>query len=943
MHQGERKNASDPLLVGSAAVLVLFGLLNLLTLGMDTTALRHAVFAVVGFVLVFALSRIKLADLTLLAWSLYGAAVGLLLAVPVVGVTVKGAQRWLELGPISMQPADLAKLAVVLAIATVLGRGYRPWRLVIALGVACVPIGLVAMQPDLSTALVLGATSVMLLILGRVPLLPLLPLFGIGIAAVPLAVLALRPYQLERIQVFLSGDHDPAGSGWAAVQAEIAIGAGGLFGLASDPLYPLRASYVPEREHDLAFVSLVYAWGLLAGLAVILALLIVVWRCALAARVARTPQGALIASGVAVLFGVHGLVSVAANLSLLPHTGLPIPLFSYGGSVMTVHLAAIGLVLAVRRDGVRRPLWIPPGKAHPQPRGARAGALVVSALLIVMSGFIWELQNNRGDELLALSDAQMTRCIRIPAERGVILDRNGVPLATNSHEYRVQVVPGMFSAHDVDGLAALVETPPDELTEMISARGEELSASAGAVGAARAQEIIDAGLPGVLVIPSGDREYPHGEILGQILGFVRIGGTDDLERWPELALGAVVGAAGIERQYDALLRGVDGRQCLFVDPAGLPVAPAERIDPVHGHDLRLHLDLEMQRLATQSLTDAIRTNGGDLGAAQVMDARTGAVLAMASVPGFDNNVYSPPADLGAIQSLADAPGHPMLNKVTQIAGPPGSTFKIVVAAANAHYQALSPAYIMPTGAAYVYGGHTFRNWQPMGPHNLVQALQWSDNVYFYRLGVMLGPDRMAEVARSLGVGERSGIDLPGEISGFLGTPETVARIGGTWYGGSTVLMGIGQGTVSVTPMQVARWTAGISTGAMVTPRIADAYGTDEYIRLPAPAPQRLAFADSLGPVRAGMRAAVTGGTAGQLADLPISSAAKTGTAEDPSAPGKGTNAWFSAVAPYEEPEIVVTAFVRGGGFGSAASGPVVKDLLQFYADNWHASAPPGLP
>lgn len=942
MISDEHKPTTDFLLIGAALVLVLFGLLNLLTLNMTGAALRHAAFAVAGFALLFVLSRLKLSDLRPLAWLVYAVAMALLLAVPIAGVTVKGAQRWLALGPISIQPADLGKLAIVLAMASVLGSGYRPLRLLAALALAALPIGLVALQPDLSTALVLTATAVMLLILGRVPLLPLLPLFGAALAAVPIAVLTLRPYQLERIQVFLSGDHDPAGSGWAAVQAEIAVGAGGLFGIATDPLYPLRASYVPEREHDLAFVSLVYAWGLLAGLAVVIALLIIVWRCTLAARIARTPQGALIASGVAVLFAVHGVVSIAANLSLLPHTGLPIPLFSYGGTVMTVHLAALGLVLAVRRDGENRPLWTVPGSVHQRPRGARVGALAVSALLVAMSGFIWEVQNNRGEELLALSDAQMTRCIRIPAERGNIVDRHGVPLAANSTEYAIELVPGMFRASDTAALAQLLGRDEHELAARIDRRGEEISVRLGDVEADQARAVVGAALPGVLVLPSGHRQYPHGDVLGHILGFVRVGSTDDMQRWPGLALGSVVGATGIERQYDAVLRGVDGKQCVFVSPAGHPVAAGERIDPVHGHDLRLSVDLEMQRRATSALTDTLHESGGDLGAAFVMDARTGAVLAMASVPGYDNNIYSPPANVDAIQQLAQAPGHPLLNKVTQIAGPPGSTFKIVVAAANAQFQTLSPAYVMPTGAAFSYGGHTFRNWQPMGPHNMVQALQWSDNVYFYRLGLLLGPERMAEVAQALGVGKLSGIDLPGEIPGFLGTPETVANIGGTWYGGSTVLMGIGQGTVNVTPLQVARWTAGIATGRVVTPQLGDAYGTEEFVQLNREPAAPLPFADQLGPVREGMRAAVTGGTGGQLADLRISSAAKTGTAEDPSAPGKGTNAWFSAVAPYEDPEIVVAVYVRGGGFGSAAAGPVVKDLLEYYTD--HRLGPvPGTP
>ncbi len=927
-----RKRQSDPWLVTAAVVLVILGLLNLLSLGMISHAVRHAIFAAVGLAMMWALSRVRLTDLRALGWALLAIATVMLAAVPVIGVAAKGAQRWLDLGAFTVQPSDVAKLALVLALANVLDGGYTVGRFVAALFIAGVPATLVLLQPNLSTAIVLGAIAALMLILARIPLLPLVPLFALAIAALPLAVLVLRPYQLDRLHVFLSSGADPSGPGWAALQSNIAIGSGGLSGLAGDPLYRLRASYLPEPEHDLAFASLVYGWGLLAGLAVVGAVLVIVWRCVLTARTARTRGGALIAAGVGALFGIQATVSIGVNLSLLPHTGLPIPLFSYGGTAATVHLVAIGLVLAVRRDGVARPLWAPPPRLRHQPRGISAGALTVTASLVAMSVFAWQLQNDRGAELRAMSDKQMTRCVRLPAERGHILDRHGLPLAINVPEYAVHVVASMFDENDVAAsseLAALLAISSDELKNTLRGRGEELEVIVGTVGPDQARRVVDARLPGVLIVPSGRRYYPQLAMLGPVLGHVGVADQEDMQRWPHLALGSRVGKAGLERQYDALLRGSDGWQCLYVDPAGRPVATGERVDPVRGHDLRLYLDLGLQDLATNALTEAVRTSGGDLGAAIVMDVRTGAVLALASVPGFDNNVYGPPADLVALAAQAQAPGA-MLNNVTQTAAPPGSTFKIVVAAANAESPVLAPDAVLAGGAAYTYGGHTFRNWEPMGPHSLVQAIQWSDNVYFYQLAELLGPERIAATAVELGVGKRSGIDLPGEADGFLGTPETVGAVGATWYPGSTLLMGIGQGTVAATPVQLARWTSGIATGEMVTPQLAAAYGTAEVIEIPTAEPLRLPFADRLDPVRAGMRASASAGTAGQLADLPVQVGAKTGTAEDPSAPGEGLDAWFSAVAPFDAPEIVVSVLVRGGGFGSATSGPVVKKLLERY-------------
>ena len=334
--------------------------------------------------------------------------------------------------------------------------------------------------------------------------------------------------------------------------------------------------------------------------------------------------------------------------------------------------------------------------------------------------------------------------------------------------------------------------------------------------------VIAAGIDGVFVVAEPRRAYPAGPLLGPVLGFTGVATPQDVERWPDLPPGEVVGRAGLEQQYDAVLRGINGRQCLYVDPKGVPVALGERQDPVPGADLRLSIDLGLQQQLDTSLAAAVRAQPrprGRIGAAVAMDPRSGQILAMASTPSFDNNIYGPPVDTGALQGLAAAPGSPMLEHVTQAVAPPGSTFKLVVAAANQAHPVFAPRRAIPTGADFTYGGHTFGNWKPMGPMNMVQSLAISNDVYFYKLAVALGPDAMIDTARALGVGERTGIDLPGESAGYLGTPESVRADGGTWYGGSTVILGIGQGYLQVTPLQNARWTAAVATGNLVTPRL----------------------------------------------------------------------------------------------------------------------------
>ncbi|WP_207782214.1 FtsW/RodA/SpoVE family cell cycle protein [Phytoactinopolyspora limicola] len=922
----------DVAIVAAVAVLAGLGALNLVTIGASDLALRQLAIVAVGVVIMLVLARWGAAFLSRIGWVLYAGTLLALLVVLAGDDGTRGVRRWIDLGFVTLQPSELAKVAVVVVLAVMLAPGYTRRRFLVALGLAAAPAGLIMLQPDLSTGLVLAAVTTFVILLARVPLLPLLPLFGAVLAVLPLAVLVLRPYQLGRIQAFISGDRDASGSGWAMLQAEIAIALGGVTGTAGEPLHDLRVSYLPEAEHDLAFASIVHSWGLAAGVAVALAVLVIVWRLAVISRTSRSPEGALLAGGVAALLGVQTVVSIAANLGLLPHTGLPIPLFSYGGTAALATLIALGLVLAMRRDGDSRwPLWDVPAGRRRRPRWARSGAVVLTANLLALSYFTWYTQDARADELRAASDEQMTRCVRLPAERGVIEDRTGTPLAITRDEYDVRVLPGMFPDTDdaaVARLADAVGESPDEVQDVLHGRGNELTVTVATVDPDTAGRLTAEELPGVLVAPSERREYPYGQLLGPVLGYVGVGTPEDMQRWPDLPLGATVGRAGLERQYDDVVRGTDGEQCVYVDPVGRPVAAAGRVDPVAGDDLRLHLDLELQELADRSLAAAMDTSGGDVGAAVVMDASTGAILALAGRPGYNNNVYTPPIDVAALRAEVEAPGLPLTHKATQHAAPPGSTFKLVTAAANAEHAIIAPDRVVPTGASYTLGNHTFANWRPMPPHNMIDAIAWSNNVYFYDLAWQLGADRLIGTARQLGVGERTGIDLPGESPGVLDTPESVTNAGGTWYPGATVILGIGQGPVVATPLQAARWTAALSTGELVTPRLAAEHGDGATVEVPEP--ERLAFAGQLGPVRDGLRAAVTGGTAAQLGVLPVPAGGKTGSAENPASPLSAPDSWFTAVAPVDDPEIVVTTYVRGGGMGSETSGPVALELMQHY-------------
>ncbi|MCP3422131.1 FtsW/RodA/SpoVE family cell cycle protein [Nocardioides pinisoli] len=926
----------DPLAVGAVALLVVLGVANLAALG-DPAAARHQLVVVGGGVVLFVvLSRWRTAGLRGLAWGCYGVSVVLLVAVDVGGMSVRGAQRWIAIGFFSMQPSELAKLGLLLVLALVLGSD-RSWprRLVTAVAVAVPPIGLVLVQPDLSTAAVLCAVTGTMLVLGRVPLKVLVPCLVVAALALPFAEQLLHPYQQERLHAFLSGSTDADGPGWAIRQMHIALAWGGLTGGADHPLHQLVGLYLPDRHTDLAFASVVEQFGFLAGAAAVLAAMVLVWRVVGISRHTRNRPAGLAAAGFAALVSVEVAVSVAGNLGLVPTAGVPFPLLSYGGTAAAVHIAALGLVLALGADGEAHRLWLRERPDRARPRLLRTTAVVVTGLLVGMVGFVWQLQSAQGSQLREAALDQMLRCTRVPAARGEITDRHGTPLALDVRRHRVAVVPALVRPADVSTLAALTARPEIGLRRQLHRHRASRDLTVASLPPAAGRRVRNAALPGVFVVPETRRRYPAGDVLGPVLGWTGVATPVEMERWPDLALDAIAGRAGLEQVYDPVLRGTDGRQCVYVTPAGTPMAMGPYTPPRRGRTLRLSVDLGLQRELTRSLDAVLRSRPGqplgDLGGAVLLDPRNGQVLATASRPAYDNRLFGPPVDNGALARVSRRPGSPMLDHVTQVAAPPGSTFKLVVAAASMRDGTVPPDRVLPGGGSWTLGDHSFGNWMSLPAQDLPNAISLSNNVYFYQLAWAMGPEPIISTARSLGVGRPTGIDLPGETGGYLGTPDSVARDGGTWFPGSTVILGIGQGYLTVTPLQDALWTAGIATGAMVTPHLGLSYGEGRgRSALRWPRPRRLPYADRLGPVREGMALAATSGTASILRALPVRAGAKTGSAQDPSAPNGAPDSWFTAAAPLDRPRVVATSFVRGGGHGVSTSGAVVLPVLDYF-------------
>jgi penicillin-binding protein 2 len=437
-------------------------------------------------------------------------------------------------------------------------------------------------------------------------------------------------------------------------------------------------------------------------------------------------------------------------------------------------------------------------------------------------------------------------------------------------------------------------------------------------------------LPGIIVLEEPVRVYPHRTLAAHVLGHVGAVTDEELESRPDLQLFDWTGKMGIERVYDRYLQGEHGREVMEVDALGAPIRRLRREPARAGQTLVLTLDARLQAVAERALQ-------GKRGAVVALDPKTGEVLALASSPSFDPNWFSTGIKPERWRWLISHPAHPLQNRAIATTHPPGSTFKIVTAVAALMFGKVTPSTRIPCGGGRVVGRRFFRCWRRHATLDLEHAIGQSCDSYFYTLGLAVGPDRLAQVARLMGLGEKTGIDLPGESSGVIPTPAWKRhRYRERWYGGDTANMAIGQGYVAVTPLQMALVACAVANkGVVMRPHLLkerrDAQGrviaktTPKVLhRLPAPP-------SVWETVKRGMLAAVysPGGTAGRLRDLPIQVAGKTGSSEHRK--GAKTHAWFIAFAPADRPQIALCVMVEESGHGGEVAVPIAKEILAAFA------------
>ena len=610
-------------------------------------------------------------------------------------------------------------------------------------------------------------------------------------------------------------------------------------------------------------------------------------------------------------------------------------------------------------------------------RVAVLGGFALVAFLVIFFR-LWYLQVLSGDRYLAEAKNNQVREISVPAPRGEILDRDGKLLVGNRTALALQVrtdqLPQAEGRADVvlRRVAEIADMSFEKVRQQIREQTRELPATPVTLRRDVPFELVyylrenQERFPGVTIDRVYVRKYPRGTMAAQILGYVREVSAEQLEQAPyqELLPGDEVGQEGIELTYDSVLRGINGETRLRVDAAGVPNGdPAVVREPEPGNDLVLSIDSDLQEIGESQLAER-----GLPGAFVAMDVNSGEVLALGSAPAFDPSVLAKPvvspADSALIFGSPDDPastGAPAFNRAVTGTYPTGSTFKPVTALAALADDKLGLSEVINDPGAITIGDQEFQNAGRIanGPVNLRDALKVSSDVFFYTLGARMNPDGedapqpLQEWARELGLGDPTGVDVPGEAAGNIPSPEwrndlyKEGLTDRTWSIGDNVQAAIGQGDVLATPLQMAVAYAAIGNGGKVVRphvglRAQNSQG--DVVQEINPAPRREVEIDPAwrSAVMDGLRAAAMepGGTSYPVfGSFPVEVAGKTGTAETFVDGVPYDQSWYVAMAPADDPEVVVAFTIERGGFGVDSAAPATRALLTEYATKYLSVKP----
>ncbi|MEO8456833.1 MAG: penicillin-binding protein 2 [Chloroflexota bacterium] len=608
-------------------------------------------------------------------------------------------------------------------------------------------------------------------------------------------------------------------------------------------------------------------------------------------------------------------------------------------------------------------------------------AAMLRALIILMFGILViqliNLQVIHGANYKNQSAINAIREVPIPAARGLIYDRNGKPIVENTARFTVTITPNDLPDDKAPtvylALSNAIDIPVSDIqkavADSIKAQGE-FSPAVIKNDIDRDTALIllemEPRTPGMKVQVDPARQYLTGDLLSHVLGYVGPITADEYSTLSSQGYGYndYVGQTGVESTYETQLRGKAGAKLVEVDAAGRELRTMSERPPIDGANVVLSVDLDLQ----QQVTDILKqySVGSDNATAAVMNIQTGEILSMVSLPSYDANVFSGKLSQAQVNDLINAPGKPLVDHTIGEQYPPGSTFKTIVGSA-ALQEGIASESTTITSHGYITIENEFDpnvvyvypDWAPLGALDFKGGVAMSSDVYFYYLAGGfpkenfrgLGQEKIAQYARAFGLGQATGIDIPGEVDGLV--PDTKWKqdnIGEAWVLGDTYNYGIGQGYVAATPLQMLDAVAAIGNGGkLITPHVVKEYrdsmgniydpiATQVRSQLPVDAA-------NLQIMRDAMRQSVTAGVARNAASSVVEVAGKTGTAEfgDKKADGTyDTHGWFVGFAPYNDPKYAVMVFVQHGTGGNDAS-PAASAIFSYLFAPKTTPAPSGTP
>jgi penicillin-binding protein 2 len=579
----------------------------------------------------------------------------------------------------------------------------------------------------------------------------------------------------------------------------------------------------------------------------------------------------------------------------------------------------------------------------------QVGCAVVFAILAFS---FWYLQIVQNEKFTELAENNHQRTIALRAPRGVMLDRNGEVLVENRSSFTISIVREHTKDLDrtIRVLSEVAGLDPKVVQDTVKRhRGEPTyrpilvvdDASLAQVAAVLARQ-LDTELPDVQVDEVPTRQYPPESFAAHLFGYVGEASEGQVES-DGLNSGAIVGQAGVEKVYNKLLMGEDGARLVKVNSMGREMAMVKEIPATSGRRVQLTIDNDLQRAAEEGFKA-----GGFNGAAVVMDPRTGEVLAFTSRPGYDPNDFAAGIDRATWAGLNSNPLKPLQNRAIQGLYSPGSTFKIVVAVAALEEGVIGPDFRVSCRGSAVFYGRPFQCWK-RGGHGSVDlrhAMEQSCNVYYYTVGNMLGVDKIHKWATLLGLGEKTGIDLPNEIEGLVPSTEWKRRrYNEKWYAGETISVSIGQGQVSITPVSLAVMMSTVANGGTrFIPQLLKAVDEGNGwmpVKPQAPKSRVELKPETVAALHDGLYLVVNGaGTGGRARIQGKDVSGKTGTAQVISLQGGKRLAgrtdrdlrdhgWFVFFAPRDNPEIAGVIFGEHNEHGSS-SAPIAKYVMETY-------------